>query len=242
VRPAQHLVAHLGGLVGVRDHHGLTLTDDLPVHHAGVELPGPPAPAQHLDVHRHDLVGQLEQPLRAGQQPAAEVGGQAEAVHVHVPVVDELDQLLDVGSVQEPGLVDDQVVERPPGRPLRTDHGPDVGVVAHLDRVVAQAHPGRDHRLPGPVVAREQQPGPTLPGVVVVDLQRERRLAAVHRPVEELEVGRHRQGPAPTGRRNGSQRPVVGHWLSKSVRRWRAGGEPAPSTASCTCRSVHWGW
>ena len=46
------------------------------------------APAQRLDLQHLDPVGQLDQPLGAGEQPGAEVGGDAEGVDVDPQLVD----------------------------------------------------------------------------------------------------------------------------------------------------------
>ena len=90
VTAAQHLVADL--LAGRASSVSATTTvapsrtrssvDDPPV-----EPPGPAAPAEHLHLQRRDLVGELEQPRGAGEQPSAEVGGDAEGVDVDLDVV-----------------------------------------------------------------------------------------------------------------------------------------------------------
>ena len=157
-------------------------------------------------MHRVDLVREFEQPLRAGQQPGAEVGGEAETVDVEVLVVDELGELVDVLGGEEAGLVDDQVVQGPSRRPVLTDEAADVGIVGEFDRGPRQPDPGGDGGAPGAVVADQQQPVPALPRVVVIDLQREGRLPAVHRAVEEHQPGRHRHGPAVGGGRYRGER------------------------------------
>ena len=146
-----------------------------------------------------DLVGQLEQPLRGREQHRAEVAGQAEREHVHVVAVDQLGQLLDLLDGVEARLVADQVVDtdavghwRAPARPGPGRRSTSIGVVGQPDA-------GGDLRAQRAVDAGQHQPAPALPGVVVVHLQRHRRLAAVHRPPEELQRSAVAQPPVAGG-------------------------------------------
>ena len=84
---------------------------------------------------------------------------------------------------------------------LSTGNSPNSGVSAavDLDRPPGQPHPGADPRLAGPVALGQQQTGAALAALVVVDLQRQRGLAAVHRAVEEHQVRRRGEAAAVTG-------------------------------------------
>src|SRR6476620_1464743 len=108
VTPAQHLVTNRGGhrfpvgrgrprnTFGVGDHDGRSLPGQPAVDHPAVEPAGPPAPAEHLDLDGRHLVGDLEEPRRAGEQDAAEVGGDAERVDVDGQFVGDQAELVDL--------------------------------------------------------------------------------------------------------------------------------------------------
>ena len=129
------------GRRGVGDDDGLARADHDVVHDAGVEQAGETAPAEHLDLHPLDVVGDLQQPLGAGEQPGAEVGGQAERVDVDVPVVDQVGQLVDLAGGEELRLVDDQVVDPVAVGPPVADQQPQVGAGVDLDGLAARARP-----------------------------------------------------------------------------------------------------
>ena len=98
VPSAEHLVLDhpLLRAVGVADDDLLALDDHDPVDDAGVVGRLPAAPAQRLDLEDLDPVGELDEPLRAGEELGAEVGGDAEGVDVDVELVDEPGELLDL--------------------------------------------------------------------------------------------------------------------------------------------------
>ena len=131
---------------------------------------------------------------RAGEELGAEVGGDAEGVHVDVELVDDPGQLLDLPRGVELRLVTDEVVDAGPGgEPL--DHlVPEVEVVVDLDGRGRQAQPRGQHRLAHPVELGEDQALPAADGVVVVHLEGKGRLAAVHRSREEDQI-RHEGTP-----------------------------------------------
>jgi hypothetical protein len=189
VASAQHRVGDLvlGCLVepGVPD-------DDLPPlrHHAAADGPrvvgGPgAAPAQRLDLHDPDLVGQLDQAERAGEQARAEVGGDPEGEHVDAQLVHDRGELLDLVGRQELRLVADHIVDLRVAGQLAAGVREQIRVLDHLDGLGRQAEPAGEHAAAGPVVAGEDEAAPSARGAVVVHLQGERRLAAVHRPGEE---------------------------------------------------------
>ena len=220
---------------GVGDDDGLTGTHHHPVHDAGVEQPREPAPAEHLHLDPLDVVGDLQQPLGAGEQPRAEVGGQPERVDVDVPLVDEVGELIDLPGGEELRLVDDQVVHPLAVGPPIADERPQVGAAVDLRGVPEEPDPGADLGRRGTVALGDQEPVPALTALVVVDLQRERRLPAVHRAVEEPQVRRRRvpapvagggNGVRPRGRRRGARAGRAG------LRHSRSGGWlPASTTA-----------
>ncbi|GMA85311.1 hypothetical protein GCM10025868_05610 [Angustibacter aerolatus] len=97
--------------------------------------------------------------------------------------------LVDLLGRVELGLVADQVVDALAGGAVG-DHGvPEVEAVVHLERGRREAEARRQHRLAGAVVPGEHQPGASGGAVVVVHLQGEGRLAAVHRAAEEHQLG-----------------------------------------------------
>lgn len=136
VAAAQHLIAHVRG-GGVADHHLLAGARHRPAHDPGVELAGPPAPAQHLDLQPAHLVGQLEQPLRRREHHRPEVRGQPEGVDVHAVTVHQVGQLLDLLDGVEAGLVADEVVDA-----VVRGHQPDqVHGVLDLDGLKPEPYP-----------------------------------------------------------------------------------------------------
>jgi 4-hydroxymandelate oxidase len=198
VPPAEHLVGDRGDLAGlerhlrqVTDDHLLALPLDDPVDGAGVGRPPLAAPAPGLDLQLLAPVGDLEEALRAREQVGGEVGQQPERVHLDVEVVDHLGELVDLVRGVELDLVADQHVDRAPGRGHLGDVRAQVEVLGDDHRLLRQPDARRDGG-PAAVVLREQQ-AVLPPGLrVVVDLQREGRLPAVHRPVEEGQVGHGR--------------------------------------------------
>src|SRR3954470_4540687 len=94
VQPAQQLVAHDVAeqrLVcidfSVADHDRVALVHHLTVDHARVVRCSRTAPAARLDLHRQALVGDLQHPLRAVEQLAAEVGDEPEREDVDTQIV-----------------------------------------------------------------------------------------------------------------------------------------------------------
>src|SRR3954469_20741890 len=82
VQPAQQLVAHdvaeqrlVRIDLSVADHDGVALVHHLTVDDTGVVRCSRTAPAPRLDLHRHALVGDLDHPVRAGEQNTPEVRG-----------------------------------------------------------------------------------------------------------------------------------------------------------------------
>src|SRR5690606_11952160 len=149
--------------------------------------------------------GQLEQSLGPGEQHAAEIRRDPEAVHVDTRLVRELRQLLDLLRGQELGLVDDQVVDVFTSLPRLPHHRPHIGVGFHFQGLPCDTDPAGDLSVARPVVPDQQQPLSALTSQVVVDLQCQRRLATVHRTVGELHFARHRQLSSPHGARNGGE-------------------------------------
>ena len=142
VPAAEHLVADAVAGVGVADHDLLALDDHHPVDGPGV-VGGPgAAPAERLDLQHLDPVGQLDQPLRAREQPGPEVGGDAEREHVDAELVDHPGQLLGVHRRVELHLVADQVVDPAAAHPLVGHDVPEVQLVGDLDRRRGQARAG----------------------------------------------------------------------------------------------------
>ncbi|MNW63279.1 hypothetical protein D3C74_414770 [compost metagenome] len=128
----------------------------------------------------------------------AEVRRDAEREHVDLDLVHQAGELLDLGRRVELGLVADQVVDRGAAHALVDHEGPEVGVVADLVRGDLESQARGQAVGPGTVVAREDQSAPTPRGVVVVELEGEGGLAAVHRPGEEDELS-HGRGPFGAG-------------------------------------------
>jgi hypothetical protein len=189
VAPAQHLVPHVLGAVGVPDDDLLALGDHHPADGPGV-VGGPgAAPAQRLHLQPLHAVGELEHASRAGEQVRPEVGGDPETEDVHVHLVDEAGELLDLLGGVKLNLVADEVVHPPAVGAAAHDLVPEVGGVADLHRRHREPEPGGQDGLAGAVVAGEDQTLPPAGGVVVVHLQGEGGLAGVHRPREEDELG-----------------------------------------------------
>ena len=91
-------------------------------------LSRPGRPHQHSTstCSRCDVVGELQQPLRAREQPGAEVGGQAERVDVDVRRRRPGRPAARPGPGEELRLVDDQVVHPGAGGPPVADQQPQV--------------------------------------------------------------------------------------------------------------------
>ena len=97
--------------VDVTDDHLRALDDHDAADRPGVVRGPATAPAQRLHLQHLDPVGQLDQPRRAGEQPGAEVGRDAEREDVDVQLVDDPGQLLHLRRGVELRLVADQVVD-----------------------------------------------------------------------------------------------------------------------------------
>ena len=125
-----------------------------------------------------------------GEQPGAEVGGDAEREHVDAHLVDQPGELLDLLGRVELRLVADEVVDPVPAH-APVDHlAPEVGAVVHLVRAASAAPGARTaRRWPARSSRVKMTPAAAAGRVVVVHLQRERGLAAVHGPGEEGELG-----------------------------------------------------
>ena len=132
---AEHFVldhARSGGL-GVADHHLFALDDHHAVDDARVVGGAAPAPAQGLDLEHLDLVGELDQPARAGEELSAKVAGDPEGEDIDVHLIDQPGELLDLGGGVELGLVTDHVVDAVPAGAAFDDDIPEVQAVADLD-------------------------------------------------------------------------------------------------------------
>ena len=191
VATAQHLVPDLlaGFLAGIADDDLFALSGHDACDHACVQLTLAAAPAQHLDLKPGHLVGELEQPPRGRKQLRPEVGGEAEREDVHVVYIDKVGHLLHLGEGVEARFVTDQVVQPLSRGPPLPHKRHQVQVVGHFNCLVRQSDSGGDPRALRAVVACQDDTAPTPPGMVVVHLQREGRLAAVHGAVEELQLG-----------------------------------------------------
>ena len=153
------------------------------------------APAPGLDLERHPFVGDLEQALGALEQLTAEVGDEAERVHVDLEIVDDASELVALLRRVELRLVAHHVVDRPVGDGERVQ----VEIGLDVDRRRGHAQPAGD-LVAVAVEARQQQAVQLARGEVVVDLQRERALARAHRAEAEAQrrhVGRGRYRPPP---------------------------------------------
>jgi hypothetical protein len=138
-------------------------------------------------------VGELDQSRGAREQPGAEVGQDAEAEHVDAQLVDDLGEVLDLRGGVELGLVADQVVDLGSTGQLVDDVRPEAEVVVDVDGRVRQAEPAGQHRGARAVVADEDDAGTAAGGVVVIGLQRQGRLAGIHRarPERQCRHGLH---------------------------------------------------
>ena len=199
VLSAEHLVRdqrrELARDCGVADHHLLALEHHLAIDGPGVVGRAGAAPAERVHLQHLDLVAQLDQPLRAREQPGLEIGQDADREHVDLQLVDDPGELVDLCGRVELRLVADQVVDPLAAGQVVDDEEPEAELRVDLDRRSGQAQPGGDRRLARPVLAGEESALPPGRGVRVVQLQGERRLAAVHRPGEVDELG-HARNPA----------------------------------------------
>ena len=141
-----------------------------------------PHQQRRLDLQWYPFVGDLEQPLRALEQPTAEVGDQPEGVDLDFELVDDAGQLVALLGAVELRLVADEVVDRPVLQGQRME----VEIRRHVDRRGRHAEPAR-HLVALAVEARQQKTAEVAAGEVVVDLQRDRALPGAHRPEAEAE-------------------------------------------------------
>ena len=142
-----------------------------------------------------DLVGQLDEALRSREEPGAEVGEDAEGEHVDAELVDHAGELVDLVGGVELGLVADEVVAATAGLEHVDDVLPEVGLLGDLDRRHGESEAARERLLARAVQGGEDHAGAAAGRVVVVGLEGERGLAAVHRPGEEHELGHAREAP-----------------------------------------------
>ncbi len=103
---------------------------------------------------------------------------------------------LDLRRGVELRLVAHEVVH---GLRLGGDERPEVGVVVDLARDDLETEARGEPVGPGAVVAREDQPAPAPRGMVVVELERQGGLAAVHGPGEEDELCHRRSSARSVG-------------------------------------------
>lgn len=181
------------GRLGIADDHGLARVRDHPVHDTGIVCCPSTAPASCLDLHGNPLVGHLEQPSRAVEEQAPEVGDEPEGEHVDTELVDDPGQLVALLGRVELRLVAHQVVQRPvvDGQLIEVEIGFD------LDGFGSDTQPTR-HLAAFPVEFGEQHAEQLSARQVVVDLQRHRALARTHRAEAEAQR-RHAPATIPAG-------------------------------------------
>jgi hypothetical protein len=184
VLTAEHLVTHVRRrcvrLLDVTDDDDLALGDHLPVLGPCVVRGALAAPAQRLDLQGVHPVGELDQPCRAREQAGTEIGEDAEREDVDLQLVGDPGQLLDLHRGVELHLVADQVVDTGAVCERVHDVVPEVELLRDLDGVEGKPEAAGQGRGAGAVVTGEDASHPSAGRVVVVHLQRERRLAAVH--------------------------------------------------------------
>jgi hypothetical protein len=110
-------------------------------------------------------------------------------VDVDVELVDEPGELVDLLRLVELGLVADEVVHALAVREGVDDEVPEVEGVGDLLRSHRQAQARGQHRGAHPVELGEDEPMASPGPVVVVHLEGQGGLAAVHRPGEEHQLG-----------------------------------------------------
>ena len=120
------------------------------------------------------------------------------------------------------------------------DGVPEVQVVGDLDRQRLEPEPAGQDRLAGPVELGEDQPAPAALAVVVLHLQRQRRLAAVHRSGEEHELshGHHCAIGQPCGH-DDQRDPLLGagqRTVQADQRAGSCGGSRRESTTATSVR------
>ena len=147
------------------------------------------APAQGLHLEDLDAVGQLDQALGAGEQLGAEVGRDAEGVDVEAQVVHHASELVYLLRCQELRLVRDDVVRTAALREVVDEVGVEVLSVLDLHRVRDQAEAGGELALARAVVTGEDHPCQAACRAVVLDLQSQGGLPAVHGSGEEHQLG-----------------------------------------------------
>ncbi len=186
---AEDLVADVVGLVDVADDDLGAFDHHLTAYGAGVVRGAGAAPAQRLDLQHLDPVGQFHQPLGAREQLGAEVGRDAEGVHVQAQVVHHARELVDLLRREELRLVGDHVVRAAAVREVVDEVGVEVLAVLDLHGVGDQAQPRRQLALARAVVPREDHARQAARRAVVLDLESQGRLPAVHRSGEEHQLG-----------------------------------------------------
>ena len=144
-------------MIGVAHDHHVAVVDLVAVDQAGVLGGSGAAPAAGLDLDLDPLVGQFQEPGRAREQAAAEVGEQAEGVDVDVQVVDHAGQLLDLGRCVELGLVAHEVVEAAVSGGEAVAEVLEIELVADVDGAGRHAEAG-GHLRPVPVELGAEQP------------------------------------------------------------------------------------
>lgn len=107
-----------------------------------------PAPAQRLHLKGLYAVGELDQPLGAGEELGAEVRGDTEGEDVQAQIVHDAGQLVDLVRGEELRLVDDHVVHPAALGELIDEVRVQVHALGGLDRLRDQAQPGGELPLP----------------------------------------------------------------------------------------------
>ena len=130
LRDATRETANLGIL---DDDHLVALDDHDAVDDASVVRRAGAAPAQGGDLEHLGAIGELDEPLRAGEELRAEVRHDPEGVDLDVELVDDAGELLDLRRRVELRLVADKEVDLAARGELGDDDLPEVEVLDDLD-------------------------------------------------------------------------------------------------------------
>lgn len=142
VTAAENLVTDLARrAIHVTDYDLSSLDDHLTFYGPRIVRGTGSAPAESFDLELLDPVRQLDQPLRAGEQPRTKVCGDTEGEDVHLQVVHDASQLINLRRSQELRLVHDHVVDSAALRQLSNQVRVQVHPLVRLDRLRYEAEP-----------------------------------------------------------------------------------------------------
>ena len=149
----------------------------------------PSAPAQRLHLQHLHPVGEFNETSRSRKKPRPKVRQDSEGIDIDSQLINQACHLLDLRLRIKLSLIADEVINTHTCTQLIDDESPEIEVVSYFDGGYSEPQPARQHRLTRAIKSCEDDAGPPSGTVVVVRLQGQSALAAIHRSGVEHEFG-----------------------------------------------------